>query len=312
MKKAYVIMLSAVLCFTAMLSSCVKVPEFEDITTTLPAEDETTTEQEFATPPETNDASEAPVTQESASQQSSPEVETTAIVVSSGETKPAVSQPAGDGVIGTSSKGYTIERRNGITYVDGVLVANKSYPLPADYNPGDLLAECSSAFSTMQADAAARGLNIYNASGFRSYSLQESLYTRYSERDGKAAADRYSARPGHSEHQSGLALDLNDITSAFANTEEGIWVAENSWRYGFILRYPQGKEAQTGYMYEPWHLRYVGVDVATKIYESGLCLEEYYGITSEYSDNVSSQTVNEVETTYIVVEKETSSSVSYG
>ena len=187
-------------------------------------------------------------------------------------------------VTGYTSKGYVISVKDGITYVDNVLVANKTYSLPASYNPGDLLSECEKAFNEMKKAAAAQGLDIWNASGFRSYELQESLYKRYSDRDGKEAADRYSARPGHSEHQSGLAIDLNEISSAFADTKEGKWIAENCHKYGFILRYMQGKEAQTGYMYEPWHIRYVGVDKATAIYNSGLCLEEYYGITSAYAD----------------------------
>lgn len=188
-------------------------------------------------------------------------------------------------LIGFSLKGYPITQKDGITYVDGVLIANKTYSLPENYNPGKLLNECSSAFEKMKAAAAKEGLNLWVASGFRSYELQQSLYTRYSQRDGKEAADRYSARPGHSEHQTGLAIDLNSITSAFANTKEGKWVAENCHEYGFILRYPKEKETQTGYMYEAWHIRYVGVEVAKNIYESGLCLEEYYGITSVYASS---------------------------
>ena len=188
-------------------------------------------------------------------------------------------------VTGYTSKGYVISEKDGITYVDGVLIANKTYSLPADYNPGTLLSECENAFNQMKAEAAKEGLNIWNASGFRSYELQESLYKRYSDRDGKEAADRYSARPGHSEHQTGLAIDLNEISSSFADTKEGKRIEENCHRYGFILRYMKEKEAQTGYMYEPWHIRYVGVDVATKIYNSGLCLEEFYGITSQYAAN---------------------------
>ncbi len=186
-------------------------------------------------------------------------------------------------IVGYTSKGYVISEKDGITYVDGVLIANKTYSLPASYNPGTLLGECETAFKKMQSDAAAQGLTLWNASGFRSYELQQSLYTRYSDRDGKEAADRYSARPGHSEHQTGLAIDLNDITSAFAKTAEGKWIKENCHKYGFILRYPEGKEAQTGYMYEPWHIRYVGTEAAAAIYSSGLCLEEYYGITSQYA-----------------------------
>lgn len=186
-------------------------------------------------------------------------------------------------VTGYTAKGYVISEKDGITYVDGVLVANKTYALPEGYNPGALLPECEKAFNEMKAAAAKEDLNLWNASGFRSYELQQSLYNRYCDRDGKEAADRYSARPGHSEHQSGLALDLNEISSSFANTDEGKWVEENCHKYGFILRYPREKEAQTGYMYEPWHIRYVGVSVAERIYNSGLCLEEYFGITSVYA-----------------------------
>ena len=212
-------------------------------------------------------------------------------------------------VVGYTSKGYVISEKDGITYVDGVLVANKTYSLPADYNPGDLLPECEAAFSKMQSDAAAENLEIWNASGFRSYELQQSLYNRYSDRDGKEAADRYSARPGHSEHQTGLAIDLNEISSSFANTDEGKWIAENCHKYGFILRYMQNKEAQTGYMYEPWHIRYVGVSVATDIYNSGLCLEEYYGITSSYADTAEKPeeiTSEEPLSEDVVIEAETS------
>ena len=200
-------------------------------------------------------------------------------------------------VTGYTSKGYVISEKDGITYVNNVLVANKTYSLPEGYNPGDLLGECAKAFKEMKSAAAKENLNIWNASGFRSYELQESLYNRYSARDGKEAADRYSARPGHSAHQSGLAIDLNEITNAFKDTAEGKWVAENCHKYGFILRYPQGKEAQTGYMYEPWHIRYVGVDTATAIYNSGLCLEEYFGITSQYATAATEEDTTEEITT---------------
>lgn len=192
-------------------------------------------------------------------------------------------------LVGYTANNYPITVKDGITYVNGVLVANKTYALPSDYNPGELLSECQEAFDTLQAAAAQENLSIWISSGFRSYSLQESLYTRYSAADGQAAADRYSARPGHSEHQSGLAIDLNTITQSFANTAEGKWIAENCWKYGFILRYPKEKEAQTGYMYEPWHIRYVGLEAAEEIFKSGLCLEEYYGITSQYDDLIDSE-----------------------
>ena len=167
--------------------------------------------------------------------------------------------------------------------IDGIIIANKTYSLPESYNPGSLLAECETAFSKMKADAAKLGLSVYISSGFRSYASQKSIYNRYVNKDGKALADTYSARPGHSEHQTGLSIDLNTITQAFGRTREGKWVAQHCHEYGFIIRYPEGKSHITGYNYEPWHLRYVGVEAATKIAASGLCLEEYYGITSSYS-----------------------------
>lgn len=188
----------------------------------------------------------------------------------------------GGEITGYTEKGYAIETSDGLTYVDGVLIANKTYSLPESYNPGGLLPECEEAFAVMKRDAAAKGLNIYVSSGFRSFASQKSIYNRYVSRDGRVLADTYSARPGHSEHQTGLAIDLNTITQSFGKTKEGRWIAEHCHEYGFILRYPEGKSHITGYCFEPWHLRYVGVETATKIAQSGLCLEEYYGITSQY------------------------------
>lgn len=170
-----------------------------------------------------------------------------------------------------------------ITYIDGILVVNKTYALPADYNPG-VNADAQAAFDRMQADAADEGLNIYISSGFRSYDYQAGLYQRYVYKDGKAEADRYSARAGHSEHQTGLAFDLNSIEESFADTKEGKWVNLNCHKYGFIIRYPSDKEDITGYKWEPWHIRYLGEETAKAVYDSGLCLEEYLGITSEYAE----------------------------
>lgn len=171
----------------------------------------------------------------------------------------------------------------GLTYIDGILVVNKTYALPSDYNPG-VDPDAQAAFDKMQAAAAKEGLNIYISSGFRSYDYQSGLYDRYVKRSGKAEADRYSARPGHSEHQTGLAFDLNSIDMTFADTDECAWVNEHCAEYGFIIRYPQGSESITGYMYEPWHLRYLGTENAKKVYDSGLTLEEYLGIDSKYAE----------------------------
>lgn len=170
------------------------------------------------------------------------------------------------------------------TYINGILIANKTYALPKSYAPGGLTSAADDAFTELKSAAAAQGLTIWNQSGYRSYETQERLYNNYVQRDGKDEADTYSARPGHSEHQTGLAIDLNSISMDFENTSEFAWVSKNCYRYGFIIRYPKGKESVTGYQYEPWHLRYLGVETATAVYNSGLCLEEYLGITSEYAD----------------------------
>lgn len=183
-----------------------------------------------------------------------------------------------------TAKGFSIQLIDGVTYVDGVLIANKTYDLPKDYAPGDLSAEVKEAFAVLQKAAAKEGLNLYISSAYRSYTRQETLYNNYVNKDGKQQADTYSARPGYSEHQSGLCFDLNTIDDSFANTPESKWLEKHAQEYGFIIRYPKGKEAQTGYQYEPWHLRYLGEDLATKVYNSGLCLEEYFGITSEYAE----------------------------
>ena len=183
----------------------------------------------------------------------------------------------------TTSNGFLGKVIDGVTYIDGVLIVNKTYALPSTYGNG-ITKETQNAFNEMKADASKLGLNLWLASGYRSYSFQKSIYNNYVNMDGQAAADTYSARAGHSEHQTGLAFDLNTITSAFAYTNEGKWVDSNCYKYGLILRYPKGKDSITGYMYEPWHLRYVGVELATKLYNNGdwITLEEYFGIDSKY------------------------------
>jgi len=168
-------------------------------------------------------------------------------------------------------------------YIDGILIANKTYSLPSDYALG-VDSEAYNSLLTMLNDAAGNGIGLWIVSGYRSYWDQYTIYNNYVARDGQAEADRYSARPGHSEHQSGLAFDLNSLYQSFGETAEGLWLAENCHKYGFIIRYPQDKEHITGYMYEPWHVRYVGKDLAGKVKASGLCLEEYFGITSAYDN----------------------------
>lgn len=175
----------------------------------------------------------------------------------------------------------TAEEVDFVPMVNGIPIANKTYPLPKDYNPG-LNEEMFEAFEKLRSDAAAEGLDIFFMSGFRSYEEQQIVYKGWAEKY-DYEADRISARPGHSEHQLGLAIDVNSVEFSFAETPEGIWLAENCWKYGFIIRYKAGTEDITGYMFEPWHIRYLG-EIAEEVHFSGLTLEEYLGIDSVYRD----------------------------
>ena len=184
---------------------------------------------------------------------------------------------------------------NGCTYVDGILIANKQISLPQDYDPG-MLPETAEAFKQLQAAAQAEGLNIYQGSGYRNYQYQITVYNNLVATYGEEYADKISAKPGHSEHQTGYTVDCNTIDEAFINTPEGQWLDQHCHEFGFIIRYPKGKEAITGYSYECWHIRYVGVQMATEIYQQGLTLEEYLDVLdveSHYDEENHSDTENE-------------------
>ena len=160
---------------------------------------------------------------------------------------------------------------------DEIVVANKHYPMSKDYNPGEnptAKAELLKLIAAMQQ----AGFPISDHySGFRSYETQTQLYQNYVNKDGKAEADRYSARPGYSEHQTGLAFDLIETNGDLVTEEKAAqWLLDHAADYGFVVRYLKGKEKETGYMAEEWHLRYVGKE-AKEIAASGLSLEEYYG-----------------------------------
>ena len=160
---------------------------------------------------------------------------------------------------------------------DEIVVANKHYPMSKDYNPGEnptAKAELLKLIAAMQQ----AGFPISDHySGFRSYETQTQLYQNYVNKDGKAEADRYSARPGYSEHQTGLAFDLIGTNGDLVTEEKAAqWLLDHAADYGFVVRYLKGKEKETGYMAEEWHLRYVGKE-AKEISASGLSLEEYYG-----------------------------------
>ena len=173
------------------------------------------------------------------------------------------------------------------------VIVNKKRPLPGNYEPSDLIAAgngeflrngVASSLSKLIRSARQEGISLRIISGYRSYGTQESLYSSYVQTDGQNDTDNYSARPGHSEHQTGLAADLGssdgycDLDICFSNTASGKWLAKNSYKFGFIVRYEQGKESITGYQAEPWHLRYAGKELAKELHGSGLTMEEFFGL----------------------------------
>jgi len=174
------------------------------------------------------------------------------------------------------------------------VLVNKNFSLPSNYKPRDLVlidsshrirSEAAKQFLKMKADLAALGYKIYVMSAYRTYSTQTSKYYSAVKSYGTESADQQYARPGHSEHQTGLAVDIVQKTTVksmtqarFEETREFAWLKENAYKYGFILRYPEEYTNIHGFMYEPWHWRYVGADIATAMYNDGIImLEEYYG-----------------------------------
>jgi D-alanyl-D-alanine carboxypeptidase len=180
------------------------------------------------------------------------------------------------------------------------VVVNKLRTLnPIDYEPADLVsvpvpqvnesylrqAASDAVVAMFAAFQSETGLQMQSQSAYRSYSTQQAVYAGWVSSLGQAAADQTSARAGHSEHQTGLAIDVSALPSVcaldqcFANTPQGQWLAANGWKYGFIVRYPADKTAVTGYEYEPWHMRYVGLELAAEMHRDGIeTLEEFFGL----------------------------------
>ncbi|MCR8641125.1 D-alanyl-D-alanine carboxypeptidase family protein [Paenibacillus sp. N1-5-1-14] len=180
------------------------------------------------------------------------------------------------------------------------VLVNKQNALPDNYAPKDLVypdvrftfnekiekrmmrKEAAGALEAMFAGAKKDGINLAGVSAYRSHQTQTALFNRYVKKDGEAKAKMYSAVPGHSEHETGLAIDVSGsdgkcaAEDCFGDTKEAKWLADQAYKYGFIIRYPKGKEAITGYQYEPWHLRYVGKGLAADIQKNGLTLEEVF------------------------------------
>lgn len=185
-------------------------------------------------------------------------------------------------------KSYTkSEAENDLT-----IIVNKYHKLPEDFEPSDLVnlentnyklrEEAASAFKKLTEAGIKDNVIFYPFSAYRSYNTQNGLYTNYKNRDGEKEADTYSARPGFSEHQLGLAVDVrsSNLTSNLT-TEDYKWMLDNSYKYGFIIRYPKGKQHITQFIEEPWHIRYLGVELATKVHDSGLTYDEYYDLYIE-------------------------------
>ena len=171
-------------------------------------------------------------------------------------------------------------------------IVNKNNKLNKNYIPDDLelinlefacknqylRKDAKESFEKMAKNAKYNGYVIIAVSSYRSYDYQAKLYKNYVNKLGTFRSDIASARPGHSEHQTGLSVDISDISldyDNFENTREFIWMKNNSYKFGFILRYPKAKYDMTGFKYEPWHYRYVGINAAKYIYENELTLEEY-------------------------------------
>lgn len=210
---------------------------------------------------------------------------------------PVATEPASDAVLasfGVADEIYGIDLPSSIT-----VVVNKQRSLtPVDWEPSDLVypegvdnpndqplrAEASAALEAMHAAASDAGIRFHMVSGYRSYDLQTEIFSGRVNAYGEEAAEQRSAHPGHSEHQTGLAVDLDDATGCelrvcFGETATGQWLRENAHRFGFILRYDAGTQATVGFQYEPWHFRYVGPAVSADMHESGIrTLEGYFGL----------------------------------
>lgn len=207
--------------------------------------------------------------------------------------------PAGSGAAGEGSPSAVPvdSDANSVT-----VLVNKTRALPDNYRPDDLVypdvhfifedkiekrmlrQEAATALEQLFAGAETDGIFLGGVSGFRSQETQAALFQRYVDKDGLETAKTYSSVPGYSEHQTGLSIDVSDSSGncaaefCFEGTAEAEWLADHAHEYGYIIRYPKGKEAITGFAYEPWHIRYVGTEVAGEIYKRDITLEEYYGV----------------------------------
>lgn len=216
------------------------------------------------------------------------------------DAKPDQHQVEADDVVGTIENPVTVDNPDSIE-----VVVNKTRKFPDGWEPKDLVEpdvpfyfdehlekrklrkEAAEALEELFAASKKDGMELVAASGYRSEARQKEIYENNVATQGQEETDKVSSRPGRSEHQTGLAIDLTSAEMAlaleetFIDTDEGKWLAEHAHEYGFIIRYPEGKSDITGYSYEPWHIRYVGKDLAKQIYEEGSTLEEHFQMKSD-------------------------------
>ncbi len=215
----------------------------------------------------------------------------------SNQNKPSSQVVSQSKLQGFDKSKYSVDEPGGLWWV-----VNKKRPLPDGYVPPNLVApnmklrwaaiaesmqvssKIAPSLEAMYKAMKTAGFDVMLISGYRSFETQTDLYNRYVSKSGQEEADRLSARPGTSEHQTGLVVDIGrsdkecELEQCFGTTPEGKWLAVHAHEYGFIVRYPEGKEAIVGYMYEPWHVRYVGTELATELYAEKLTMEEFFGL----------------------------------
>ncbi|WP_149458428.1 M15 family metallopeptidase [Macrococcus equipercicus] len=202
-----------------------------------------------------------------------------------------VSAATADAAVTPKTCTINVVNKGGVTKINNYVIANKVYGMSRDYNPGASSTMIRN-YKAMAADAKKKGIILgivgtQGAYGFRSYQAQQTLYNDYINMYGFNYASKISAKPGTSEHQAGVAMDIRDnsnygtLSTAFEYTLASRYLKANAHRFGFIIRYLKGKESITGFMYEPWHIRYVGQKGATAMYKNHVTLEEYLGIAGK-------------------------------
>ena len=242
------------------------------------AQRDATAAPEAADPPRTS-----PAPRPTATPSPSPTADPTAEPAAEPVPAPAPTPAAAAGIDDPNSISVVVNKQRPLNPA-GFAPADLAYPEVPNSSGQPLRYEAAVALERMYAEASGAGLPFAIVSGYRGFDMQQQLFNSYAANYGVASAETFSARPGHSEHQTGLAVDISEcqgcaLSEAFGATPQGLWARENAHRFGFILRYDQGQQPVVGYVYEPWHFRYVGVEIASDMRARGIInLEEYFGL----------------------------------